>query len=123
MFSERLQVLAGAVGENAFHSWTFQCVRRFSLVRDLNYVKCDHLFSSLTEPGLVSSPELVGGATRFLFLTYFMLLEASPFSAEGSRVGAKQRGNLKASFEARWALKVCRADEVTLPGTSNEGLR
>jgi len=52
-----------------------------------------------------------------------MLLEASPFSAEGSRVGAKQRGNLKASFEARWALKVCKADEVTLPGTSNEGLR
>ena len=82
-----------------------------------------NLDCSFTEPGLVSSPELVGGATRFLFLTYFMLLEASPFSAEGSRVGAKQRGNLKASFEARWALKVCRADEVTLPGTSNEGLR
>lgn len=33
---KKLRVLAGAVGENTLHSWTFQRVPRFSLVRNLN---------------------------------------------------------------------------------------
>lgn len=122
---EKLRVLAGAAGENTLHSWTFQRVPRFSLVRILTAFKCDHLFSSLTlNLDWFQALNWWVEPLDFSSLPTSCCLKRAPFSsAEGSRVGAKQRGNLQKSFEARWALKVCRADEVTLPETSNEGLR
>lgn len=114
----------GGWGEHISFTDISLCLALFTCLESLTVFKCDHVFSSLTlnldwlqalnwwvEPRNLSS------------LPTSCCFKWAPFSAEGSRVGAKQSGNLQESFEARWALKVCRADEVTLPGTSDEGLR